>query len=164
MSFQGVRTSGWTRPSSFFDVDNQIPPTIASEMMLNEKPPVQYHLRLKKNAKPGEYNVIFNFTYFNGAEWKSAVARVDYKVRNYVQKHELLTTVFGIIAAVATIGSLVATALFQIFPNNNVEKAIYNLQYQVMEISSDTESSLIEKNKLLIQAIDNLSKEKQDNN
>ena len=101
----GVMRQGWTRPSLFFDMAKGALPIIATETT-QKRAPISFNLRIRNDARPGDYQLRFVLTYFNGAEWRTATETANVVVRNLIQRYELQVAVVASFAAV--LGSIAA--------------------------------------------------------
>jgi hypothetical protein len=101
--FGGMKTDSWDESTLFFDVGGDDSLQILTETKQDEAP-FKYVLRTKKDLKPGTYSLEYYFTYFNGSSWKSSTRKIDFKVRNFLERHDVL---IGSIAIVASISALV---------------------------------------------------------
>jgi hypothetical protein len=101
----GMVRAGWARPSLFFDMAQGVLPIIATEMT-QKRAPVSFQLRIRTDARPGQYEFRFVLTYFNGLEWQTASETTNVVVRNLIQRYELQAAILASIAAV--VGSIAA--------------------------------------------------------
>jgi hypothetical protein len=73
---------------------------LTERTMIN--PPVSIMIHFKETARADDYSFRMDFTYFNGVEWKSSVATLDFRINSWVQRHETLLQVIAFIAALFT--------------------------------------------------------------
>ena len=101
----GVKAKGWNRPSMFFDV---IPEThfICTEAAFPWTPPKgQFHgpvtliLKTKDKAKPGQYDVRFALTYYNGESWVTCPETAQFSVTTWYQRWETCCHIAAVVAA-----------------------------------------------------------------
>lgn len=101
----GLMRQGWARPSLFFDMSGGTLPIIATEMK-QKWAPVSFCLRIRDDARPGDYQLRFTLTYFNGEEWRTVPETATVVVRNLIQRYELAAAIIAVVAAV--VGSIAA--------------------------------------------------------
>jgi hypothetical protein len=120
MNFSGVQSADWKRSTLFFDTNEGLVPTLATEKIAPHAP-LEVNLRIKKDARPGPYTISFCFTYFDSKTWQSEVVTIPFTVRTVWQRREghiatvayiaAVATVVGAIAAVVALRSDIASAL-----------------------------------------------------
>jgi hypothetical protein len=116
----GVQAEGWKRPTIFFDA---IPDThlIFTETALSLTPKDQLHgpvtlsLKMKDKAKPGQYDVRFALTYYNGESWVTSSETAPFSVTTWYQRHETLCQILAATAAVIAFALFVAQLFNAIF-------------------------------------------------
>ncbi|WP_144084428.1 hypothetical protein [Pseudomonas monteilii] len=86
-------------------------PILMSEMKVI-KAPFEYHLISKKDITPGDQYIDFYFTYFNGEKWTTNKERVNFKVRNFFERHTTLTTSLAIIASLSAITRFIILPIY----------------------------------------------------
>ncbi|MEZ9739850.1 hypothetical protein AB4283_19990 [Vibrio splendidus] len=101
--FGGMKADSWDESTLFFDVGGEESLQILTETKQIEAP-FKYVLCTKNNLKPGTYSLEYYFTYFNGTSWKSSTRKIDFKVRNFLERHDVL---IGYIAIAASLSALV---------------------------------------------------------
>ncbi len=101
---------------AFFGIEGG-PTSIMTERQL-ENAPFHYKLKTKKEVKPGNYSIDFYFTYFNGERWICIKESVDFKVRNYFEKHARPTTIVAIVASTLTIYRFGIAPLYEFIVDN----------------------------------------------
>lgn len=72
-------------------------------MKINDDAPFKYELTTKKSIKPGDYSLQFILTYYNGETWKSDSQSVEFKVRNFLERNDVLIGVFALVASIIAI-------------------------------------------------------------
>jgi hypothetical protein len=98
--FVGVKNGIEYHLGQFIDANNSGTSThIITEMMIRN-PPAAVHLRFKKKARADNYKLNMYLTYFNGKEWESSIAVLDFRINNLIQEYEIG---FGIIALIAAL-------------------------------------------------------------
>jgi len=102
--------SGATSEENLMFYDTHTPqrtsvPQIVSETR-QKSPPIQFILNTRKEVRPGNYQLHFHLTYFNGVEWKGSKEEAHFTVRNILQRHE------GQVALVSTIAGGIAILVF----------------------------------------------------
>ncbi len=107
----GIMQPGWKRKTYFFDIGNTLAPQISTEMQLGDSPPILYKLKTRKNIKPGNYSLEFNFTYFNGERWDCDKKNIEFKVRNFLERR---STLIGVLALIASIAVIISSGLIPI--------------------------------------------------
>ena len=113
----GVLATGWERPSLFFDMKKGDLPPIATETRQG-RAPVSFRLRVRNDARPGEYQLQFILTYFNGMEWRTTSVTVSMVVRNLLQRYEIQAAILASTAAVVAIAPAIlwiAQAISKLF-------------------------------------------------
>lgn len=95
----GVEIDGWDESTMIFDTGcNEIgSSSVFTEYKVNEAP-FHYKLKLKSDVKPGDYSINFYFTYFDGDKWQCIKESVDFKVRNFFERHAKIISSLAIIA------------------------------------------------------------------
>jgi hypothetical protein len=94
---RGQEHDEWELSTYFFDL-NPLRKTIetATPISTNEvatdkrkltSSPFTFELKSRKRARPGNYTVDIQFTYFNGKEWKSDSKVVQFRVLNFFEKY-----------------------------------------------------------------------------
>jgi hypothetical protein len=73
-------------------------PTIASEMKRGEAP-VYVRIKTTKAIAPGNHNLLFHFTYFDGERWQITNRSVSLFVRNWFQRNHGITWTLGVVVA-----------------------------------------------------------------
>ena len=110
----GVKTEAWKHSTIFFDA---IPDThfICTEAAFPWTPPKgQFHgpvtlfLNIKDKAKPGEYDVRFALTYYNGESWVTCPETAQFSVTTWYQRWETCCQIAAVIAAVIALLAFVA--------------------------------------------------------
>jgi hypothetical protein len=86
---------------TFFDVANNTN-FISTERKL-ENAPLDYKLKIKKNAHPGTQYIVFYLTYFNGAEWVCAEEKITFKINNKFEQYSTSLSVLAALALIVTI-------------------------------------------------------------
>lgn len=107
----GIKMEAWNeeeKPTLFCDVSDNETPQIMTEMKL-ENPPVKYVLKTNKKIRPGMYSLEFYFTYHNGTSWKVSTRKAEFKIRNFLERHDVL---IGGVAILASVSALVRFALY----------------------------------------------------
>ena len=102
ITFGGYKGDNWGFYSTFFDV----PPTdingdvwvIATETR-SGRAPITMPLKARCKAPPGDHNLRFYLTYYNGSQWKIDSQSVSITARAWFRRHEGLTWGVGITAA-----------------------------------------------------------------
>ena len=94
---RGEERDDWELSTFFFDLDppkklHESDATPKSEEPVTGKKnltssPFSFSLRTKKRARPGNYTIDIQFTYFNGQEWKSESRLIQFKVLNFFEKY-----------------------------------------------------------------------------
>jgi hypothetical protein len=87
----------------FIDADSIEGSTFITTEQIVNRSPAEIHLHFKKNARADNYKLNIYFTYFNGQEWTTSTTVVDFRINNFIQKHEVL---LGILAAAAALVGL----------------------------------------------------------
>src|SRR5215207_513993 len=106
----GVQLKDWDgEPTFFFDTrsvnsEGMTPPLgrtppLATETRYDHAP-FELILELSDKVPSGPHNIQFFLTYYNGNEWKVDSQTVTVTVRSWVRRHERLTTIIAIVAAV----------------------------------------------------------------
>jgi len=99
----GIKKENWKEYTIFFDiVDSKEVPQISTETK-QECAPVELDLKVSHSARAGIYYLSFNFSYFNGEQWKGSSKEVAFTIRNVLQRNETLAAFLAIFAATATI-------------------------------------------------------------
>lgn len=106
-----IKLNDWKHPTMYFDVNQSNCRQISTEMVVNESP-FKYELKTKKNIKPGLYYLEFNYTYFNGVKWETDNRVVEFKVRNFIERHD---TLIGVIATIASILAILGLGILPFF-------------------------------------------------
>ena len=106
----GIKMEEWKdeKPTLFCDVSGGFTPQIMTETKLDEAP-VKYILKTNKKIRPGIYSLDFYFTYHNGSSWKVSTKKAEFKVRNFLERHDVL---IGTIAILASVSALVRFAFY----------------------------------------------------
>jgi len=98
-------------PTQFFDwpqnADVDVVPTIATERKLR-KAPITYELRTQRNIKPGRYYLEFYFVYNDGKGWKTSTKKVEFTVRNFLERHAVWIGKMALFATGASIAKTFA--------------------------------------------------------
>lgn len=97
MSLEGISHPAWGKATVFVDASETIN-SVLTEMRL-KSPPFRYSLTTKKKVKSGVHYIDFYLTYFNGREWVTNKERIEFKVRNFFEKHNKLISWLAIIAS-----------------------------------------------------------------
>ena len=110
---QGTRDDRWPGYTSFFDVDEDDTPRIATETSQgkNGSSPYTLKLQLSAKAKPGNYTTTLVFTYFNGETWQTSSVESKFTVRNVFQRNERVISILGVLAAIGSIPPIFRVAL-----------------------------------------------------
>lgn len=114
---KGFRQQGWKESTYFFDVGNTPVPQVSTEMKIGGYPPMMYKLYTQKKIRPGTYTLEFNFTYFNGDRWHCDKKSIEFKVRNFLERH---STKIGVLALVASIVVILSSGVIP-FINSMIE-------------------------------------------
>ncbi|EMY6774319.1 hypothetical protein [Vibrio alginolyticus] len=100
----GARAPGWDESTLFFDKGGS---SDGSKAVFTESKsinaPFHYKLKLKNDVKPGDYSIDFYFTYYDGHRWQCIKDSVDFKVRNFFEKHAKIISTLAIIATILSI-------------------------------------------------------------
>lgn len=72
------------------------------------KAPLKYNLYTKKKIKPGVYYLEYCFTYFDGNSWRNSSKTIDFKVRNYLERNDVL---IGFLAMFASVVAIIGLAV-----------------------------------------------------
>jgi len=101
----GIRTKKWNQSTLVIDMkDTENENEKDIPLLFSEFTPVlKYELETLKNARAGQYNAEFIFTYFNGANWETKKTILFFSVRNYYDRFEFWVWLVGIIIAFFTI-------------------------------------------------------------
>lgn len=94
----GVKYGNWIESTQFFDTDNDSN-TIFTETR-EPNPPITYDLRISKKTKPGLHSANFTLTYYNGSCWECHSITVNFKVRNFFERHAGKLSAIGAAAAI----------------------------------------------------------------
>jgi hypothetical protein len=106
----GILHEGWRECTLFFDITQGGTPQLLTETKQDEAP-FKYHLLTLKKIKPGNYYIEFYLSYFNGEVWKSSSKKVEFKIQNFFERHDV---VLGWLALAVTISALVRFTLIPI--------------------------------------------------
>lgn len=102
MAFEGLRTAKWGEESTvFIDASSKIN-SVLTELKL-EKAPLTFSLKTQNSIKSGTHYIDFYMTYFNGREWITNSDRVEFKVRNFFERHNKSITWLAITASLLAI-------------------------------------------------------------
>lgn len=99
---QGFMKEGWEESTLFIDTGDGPAPQVLTETKQDEAP-FKYVLTTLRTIKPGTYYLEFYFTYFNGEVWKSSSKKIEFRVQNFFERHDV---VIGWLALAATISAL----------------------------------------------------------
>ncbi|EGQ8080053.1 hypothetical protein G5G45_004515 [Vibrio vulnificus] len=95
----GVMAEGWDESTLIFDKSGN---SSGSKSVFTESKaenaPFHYKLKLKDDVKSGDYSIDFYFTYYDGHRWQCCKESVDFKVRNFFEKHAKVISSLAIIA------------------------------------------------------------------
>ena len=75
--------------------------------------PFQYKLITLQTAEPGNHNLDFYFTYFDGKQWVTKKEKVEIKIKTFFERNNKLITWIAITASTLAIFRLAAIPLFQ---------------------------------------------------
>lgn len=74
-----------------------------SLLILTEKylrrAPVTMNMKLKNNIAPGNYNISFYYTYYNGSEWQGSTQQIAFKVNNLAEQYSVPIAIGGFVFA-----------------------------------------------------------------
>lgn len=104
LSLQGISIDEkpeWGDSTMFVDASPNINSVLTETKRL--KAPFTYSLATKKNAASGMHYIDFYLTYFNGREWITNKERVDFKIKNFFERHNKSITWLAIIASVTAL-------------------------------------------------------------
>jgi len=104
---EGFKYRKWKDSNYFFDIGQTKAPQISTEYKI-QNAPFTYKFLTKKKIRPGVYHLEFCFTYFNGTEWKSDSRTIEFTVRNFLEKHDVL---IGSLALFASIVAIIGIAI-----------------------------------------------------
>ncbi len=109
----GVKTHVWNAPNFFCDV-KQNAHLILTETAFPWTPPegefhgpVSLSLKMSNNVKPGQYDVRFVLTYYDGESWVTSSEAAQFSVRTWYQRNETFCQIMAISAAVIALLALV---------------------------------------------------------
>ncbi|WP_171051967.1 hypothetical protein [Vibrio rotiferianus] len=95
----GVQAAEWEESTLIFDRSGS---TNGSKAVFTESKannaPFHYKLKLKDDVKSGDYSIDFYFTYYDGHRWQCSKESVDFKVRNFFEKHAKVISSLAIVA------------------------------------------------------------------
>ncbi len=80
--------------------------------------PLEIYLKTKERILPGNYSCDLYLTYFNGYEWKTDSQKINFTVRNFLQRNELTIALVIALAAFMTIIRSLTPLLQYLFPRN----------------------------------------------
>lgn len=97
MSLEGISDEKWEQNTLFIDASERIN-SVLTEVRLNNAP-YQYRLTTKNKVKSGVHYIDFYLTYFNGREWITNKERVEFKIKNFFEKHNKSISWLAIVAS-----------------------------------------------------------------
>lgn len=107
----GIRMDGWEENTQFVDLkEGDATPTLLTECKVGGLAPVVYRLRTRRRTKPGTYALEFYFVYYNGDAWHSSARKIEFKVRNLLERYQV------VIGFIALFGTIVALARYIVLP------------------------------------------------
>ncbi|NMY04588.1 hypothetical protein HBO12_16640 [Pseudomonas sp. WS 5059] len=106
MALEGVHPPHWGKSTIFVDASERINSVITE--MHYKNPPFTYILSTKKKIKSGVHYIDFYLTFFNGREWVTNKERVEFKIRNFFEKHNKAISWLAIVASALAIIRLAA--------------------------------------------------------
>ncbi|PIB40351.1 hypothetical protein AOA59_28030 [Pseudomonas sp. 2822-15] len=104
------------RSTIFVDGSERIN-SVLSEIRL-DRAPFTYNLKTKKNIKSGIHYIDFYMTYYNGKEWILNKERVEFKIRNFFERHNKLISWLAITASILAIIRLALIPALQFLYNH----------------------------------------------
>jgi len=72
------------------------------------------HLTTRASAPRGNHRLQFYFTYFDGSRWRTDSQSVDIVVRNWFQRHPVITWGVGVVGVLIGFSSLVLNVLINL--------------------------------------------------
>lgn len=97
-----------TDPTLFIDTDSYKHSTgIMAEQKWGENAPMNFYIKTKPNAPPGDYDFQFYLTYFNGTEWVTERDIIKISVTSFIQRHDSKGWIIALLAGIAGIAGLI---------------------------------------------------------
>ena len=100
----GIKIDGWDEATQIIDTDGS---STESKAVFTEckvdSAPFHYKLKLKDDVRSGDYSIDFYFTYYDGHRWQCSKESVDFKVRNFFEKHAKAISFLAILATCLSI-------------------------------------------------------------
>lgn len=101
---------------SFFSQYRATKNNIFSELVLGAPgkpflPPIRWEIITKKDIRPGDYQLNFVFTYFNGEKWMNDTSSVKIHIMPWYEKYASTIQVLGVVVIIFTLYTTVLSTI-----------------------------------------------------